>query len=217
MSSTITNQPEAHELLRNAHEKSYRFPKTFAGFSADIEVFATGVTARGSVDITGPRYYTLDIDAPSDLVDWVKSQLGSMVGHRWARSYDEGDGKYDMVLEEDGDPRGALVRQLNDPFTSSYRVRDNAISVVNRTMGSTSFSISMQTHVQASDGRSLPEAFTVSYRNTETNTLERSEIFRDTYGVVDGVDVPLERRVSLSDGNGVTERMFKLSNIKLHG
>lgn len=216
--TATSNDPRAHELLKAAHNRGWRFPESFAGLSADITVQAAGQNAiQGTLNITGPRESTLELDAPDDLKQWVSQQLASMIGHRWARAYEDGDGKYEMVLEEDGDPRGPLLRQLNDPFGSSYRVLDEAISVVNRTMGITSFTISMQEHVEATDGRSLPRAFTVSYRNTETGQLERVEIFQDTYGVIEGVDVPIARRVSLSDGDGVNARSFTLSNIQLHG
>lgn len=216
-STTLENNPQAHALLKAAHDRAWRFPESFKGFVADIEVTTGGSDAiRGRVDIRGSREMALTLDAPDEITEWVKQQIASMVGHRWARAYEDGDGKYDMVLEEDGDPRGPLVRQLNDPFTSSYRVLKDAITVVNRQMGTTSFTISMQTHGTATDGRTLPESFTVSYRNTETGVLERTEIFQDTYTVVDGVDVPLERRVSLSDGTGVTARQFRFGNFSLH-
>ncbi len=216
-STAIQNDPRAHELLKAAHDRAWRFPESFQGFTADIDVTIAGSDGiSGTVDISGPREMTLTLAAADDITEWVKQQIASMVGHRWARAYADGDGRYDMVLEEDGDPRGSLVRQLNDPFTSSYRVLNDAITVVNRQMGTTSFTISMQTHGTASDGRTLPESFTVSYRNSETGALERAEIFQDAYTVIDGVDVPLERRVSLSDGTGVNARQFRLSNVRLH-
>lgn len=217
-STSIQNDPRAHALLKSAHDRAWRFPESFNGFTADIEVTASGsAPIHGHIDISGPREMDLTLDASTEITDWVKQQIASMVGHRWVRAYENGDGKYDMVLEDDGDPRGALVRQLNDPFTSSYRVLNDAITVVNRQMGTTSFTISMQTHGTATDGRTLPESFTVSYRNTESGALERAEIFQDAYTVVDGMDVPLERRVSLSDGTGVTARQFRFSNVRLHG
>lgn len=211
------NDPKAHELLKNAHDRAWRFPESFKGLSADITVESVGQKAiHGTLNITGPRDTDLQLDAGEDVKQWTSQQVASMIGHRWARPYEEGDGRYDLVLEEDGDPRGPLLRQLNDPFGSSYRVRDESISVVNRAMGNTSFSISMQEHVEASDGRTLPRAFTVSYRNIETGKLDKVEIFQDTYGMLDGVDVPISRRVSTDDGSGVIARKFTLSNIQLH-
>lgn len=219
MSSTTetANDPKAHELLKTAHDRAWRFPQTFKGLTADITVETLGQDAiHGKLEITSPRDISLDLDAPDDLKQWATQQAASMIGHRWARPYEEGDGKYEMVLEADGDPRGPLLRQLNDPFTSSYRVKDDSITVVNRTMGTTSFSISMQEHIEVSDGRTLPRAFTGSYRNTETGKLDKVEIFQDVYGMLDGVDIPVSRRVSIDDGTGVVARMFTLSNINLH-
>lgn len=219
MTSTTAavNDPKAHDLLKTAHDNAWRFPESFAGLKADITVEAAGQDPiHGTLDVTGPRDYDLQLEAPEDLMKWVSQQVASMIGHRWARPYEEGDGKYEMALEDDGDPRGPLLRQLNDPFQSSYRVNNGAITVVNRTMGTTSFSISMQEHIVASDGRSLPRAFTVSYRNTETDALDRVEIFQDTYGVLDGVDIPESRRVAVDDGSGVVARKFTLKNVTLH-
>lgn len=215
VATDVTNDPQAHALLREAHAKAYRFPQGFAGFTADITVTGDAGSYTGTVEVSGPRDIAVSLDAPEDLTAWAKQQMASMAGHRWPTAYEDGDGRWTMTLDAAPSALGQLVTQHDDPFTSSYRVRDGHISQVNRQMGSTRFTITMQSHVPASDGRLLPETFTVTYWDMDAGQLSRTEIFSDTYGLVDGVDVPLERRIVSADDAGMSGRAFVLGKLRL--
>lgn len=218
--ATVTNDPAAHAALRAAHEGSYRFPQGFAGFTANFTVvFGTVGDFRsiaGSVEVVDPRTVEITADGSDELAGWVKKELASMAGHRWGTPYEQGDGRWTLTIDASSDhPLGRLVTVHDDPFKSSYRVRDGRISQVVRTMGQTTFTISMQSHRPAPDGTVLPETFTVAFWDLAVGRLTRSDIYADAYAEVDGVLLPAVRRVLSATDAGIEGREFRLSGWKL--
>lgn len=220
MSPVIASSSEAHAVLKEAHGRSYRFPEGFHGFTADIAVVRakdeTVAHASGRVTVAGPRAIQIEMDENDDLAAWARQELASMAGHRWPTPYEESDGRYELALGNDTDhPLGPELTFQNDPFKSTYRVVDGAISQVTRSMGTMRFTITMQRHETAADGRSLPSEFTVSYWNTTENSLVRADGYQDRYAINDGVSVPESRTVVTADDGGFTTHRLIVSNVRL--
>lgn len=212
----VTNQPPAHAALQAAHEGGYRFPAGFAGFSADVQVERDGAVQTGRVTLRSPREIEIDLAADEETLGWLRQELGSMAGHRWPTPYAESDGRWTLTLEEgEGHPQGDLVRVHDDPFNSSYRLRDGRIAQVNRQMGPTRFSINIHRHTETADGRTLPEVFTVAFWDTAQGRLSRTDEYLDRYVEVDGVQLPAERRILRVDDDGISVRKLTLSGQKL--
>ncbi len=208
----VTNQPQAHAALQAAHEGGYRFPANFAGFSADVQIEHDGIVQTGRVTLRSPREIEIDLDADEETLGWLRQELGSMAGHRWPTPYAESDGRWTLTLEEDaGHPLGDLIRVHDDPFNSSYRLRDGRIAQVNRQMGPTRFSINIHEHTLAADGRTLPAVFTVAFWDTAQGRLSRTDEYLDRYLDVDGVQLPAERRILRVADDGISVRKMTLS------
>lgn len=214
--TTVANDPAAHELLRAAHERGYRFPVGFGGFSADVTLNTDSSTSEGTVAVRAPRDLILDLDVPEEDAGWVRQEIASIAGHRWPTPYEQSDGRWTLTLSEDAaNPLGQSIKVHDDPFDSGYRVRDGKISQVLRKMGTMRFTITMLDHQPAVDGRLLPSLFTVTFWDTETDRLTRSDAYTDSYVVVDGVTVPSYRRVVTFKDSGQSVRELLLSNHKL--
>ncbi len=216
----VANETAAHEILRAAHDQGYRFPAAFAGFTANVRTTETTPAATstlaGTVTVTGPRATELETDSPGDLATWTRQEIASMAGHRWNTPYAEGDGRWTLTLEDDADSvLGQTVIVHDDPFSSRYRVREGRIAQVIRTMGTTSFTISIQRHLPAADGLFLPADFTVSYWDTESGRLTRTDSYTDTYAEIDGVSLPRGRRVLTATDAGFVGREFVLTDVRL--
>ena len=208
----VANQPQAHAALQAAHEGGYRFPADFAGFSAVVQVVLEGVARTGRITLRSPREIEIDLDADEETLAWLRHELGSMAGHRWPTPYAESDGRWTLTLDEGAeDPLGDLVRVHDDPFNSSYRLRNGRIAQVNRQMGPTRFSITIHEHTQASDGRTLPAVFTVAFWDTAQGRLSHTDEYLDRYIEVGGVHLPAERRILRVDDEGITVRTMRLS------
>jgi hypothetical protein len=206
------NEPAAHALLRSAYAAAYRYPSDFGGFQAHVEVVEDTTRSAGRVDVRGPRAIQLDLtdDAPGR--DWLLQELASMVGHRWAMEYEQADGRFSLSLgPEEAHPLGRLVRVLDDPYHSTYRVLDGQIVQIDRQMGGMRFSICVQARTFAPDGRALPGQFSVAYWDTTASRLTRADTYMDEYASVDGVYLPVRRCVVTADDTGLTTRELRLS------
>lgn len=209
----LVNDAQAHALLQAAHEAGYRFPADFAGFSADIEISANGDTRCGHVTLRSPRDLDLDLDSDEATLGWVRHEIGSMAGHRWPTPYAESDGRWTLTIDEEAaHPLGQLITVHDDPFDSSYRLRDGRIAQVNRQMGPTRFSINIQQHALTADGRTLPSAFTVAFWNTDEGRLTRTDSYQDRYVDIDGVYLPAQRRILRAEDGGVSVHELTVTN-----
>lgn len=212
----VTNDPTAHELLRAAHERGYRFPAGFGGFSANVSLTTDSGVVEGSVAVRAPRELVLDLDTSEEDVSWVRQEIASIAGHRWPTPYEQSDGRWTLTLSDDaGHPLGQSIKVHDDPFDTGYRVREGKISQVLRRMGNIRFTITMLDHQPAGDGRLLPSIFTVAFWDVETGRLTRSDAYNDRYVVVDGVTVPSYRRVVTFKDDGQSVRELTLSNHRL--
>jgi hypothetical protein len=210
---TISNDPKAHTLLRAAHEGGYRFPRGFAGFAATVRVVDGEHAASGRVKVRSPQDVSLEIDAGAATTAWLQHEIASMAGHRWPTPYEESDGRWTLTVEsDDAHPLGRLVRVHDDPFQSSYRVRDGRIAQITRQMGPRRFSIIPHEHTITPDGRALPSHFTVVFWDLDQGRLVRSDAYQDQYVPVDGVYLPASRRVVSADDAGITVRELALSD-----
>jgi len=225
--------PTADTLLRRAHEGAYRFPPGFAGFTAAVQVgraqaqvvvrgrnaieliaepfdtalddpdFAIVPSATGVSEPTSPDR-ELAVRVAADL-DWARPELSSMIGHRWPTGYDEGDGRWTKKVN------GELVQLLDDPFKSTYRVSEETIREVHRTVGAVRFVISVAERAIAHDGRYLPSQFAVFHWSTDTGRLLRADQYQDSYTRVGDVHLPAGRRVTTATDDGLTVREFRLT------
>jgi hypothetical protein len=193
-------------LLRRAHEAGYRFPPGFTGFTATLETDSGGgrvtVVDRSNVHVEGD---------PGAEIAWAKSEIASIVSHRWPSSYDEGDGRWAKRLD------GERVEILDDPFDSTYRVRDAHVSEVHRTVGESRFVISVGERVTTDDGRHLPTHFTVFHWATATGRLIRADAYIDAYVQVDGVYLPERRQVTSATDDGLVTRVLTLTDHVVSG
>lgn len=196
----------ADALLREAHEQGYRFPVSFDGFTARIhwETPDGGGDGEARIELQGgPRVEADGID------DWAAGQLRSVIGHRSARSYEDGDG---MTAKRVSDADHALGQkvELEDELDSSYIVGGGQIAAVTRTAHDTRFTIIVQGRTRVGDGSAVPTEFCVAFW-AEDGTLKASEAYTDTYTELDGVPVPASRTVVRADSDGLSVRKLTLS------
>lgn len=202
---------EAHRLLRRAYEAIYRFPEGFGGFEAalyyawDTECRAGTVTVRSPSDIRISGSIRDDVDDAR-----LKRELASIVSHRWPLAYEDGDGRHRLSLEPEEHPLGTLVRVADDGMDSTYRIQGGHIQQIERSVGGGRFSVNIQERKHTTDGRALPAHFCAvhwespSYPAPQSGRgcVARTDIYRDGYMPVEGVYLPLSRRVITADETG---------------
>lgn len=201
----------AHRMLRRAYEASYRFPEGFGGFTAALYYAWDSECRSGTVEVRSPS----DIRITGSIEDAdgrLRRELSSIVGHRWPLSYDDADGRHRLSLDPEEHPLGTLVRVENDGMDSTYRIQGGHIQQIERSVGSKRFSINIQERSYTDDGRALPAHFCAVYWETDPTSngdaaeqrLSRTDIYRDGYIPVQGVYLPLSRRVVTADDSGTS-------------
>ncbi|QQS45946.1 MAG: DUF3386 family protein [Acidobacteriota bacterium] len=211
--------PQAWNLLKEAGRSREVFPEGFTGCAAEIIVNDNGRIARGKLDYDTDGGATLSIDGLSeDTLMWAREQANSVLTHRRGGDFSKGDGRHPITFDASeqniGNPIGRRV-VLNDKLKSSYRIRDNQVVEVDRTMGSDHFVITVLDTTPTSDGRFLPRHFIVNYFDAQTGALKRSESFTDRYQKIGGIWLPASRRVVFAENGTITTRIIEFHNPRL--
>ncbi len=159
----VQDDPQARELLQCAFDRTSRWSADFSGFSAALIANDNGVEHRGTVQVTMPRSVEVTL-AEASLQQWAQQQLAMLAGHRAYRAFDQSDGKYVLTLgPEEAHPLGRLISIHGDGMNSRYRVKDNRICQIQRSMERVKFMINIEDAMSTRDGKVLTTRFTVYY------------------------------------------------------
>jgi Protein of unknown function (DUF3386) len=208
----VQDDPNARELLHRAFDRTARWRADFVGFAATLAANDNGVQHRGAVKMMLPRTVEVSI-AEADLQQWAQAQLAMMAGHRAYRAFDQSDGKYILTLgPEEAHPLGRLIYIHGDGMNSRYRVRDERICQIQRSMERVRFTINIEDSMATRDGKVLTTRFTVYYFSPSTGELTQVESFVDDYTEVHGVVLPKARRVTFADHGEARVRELVMSD-----
>jgi hypothetical protein len=208
----VQDDPKARELLQAAFAKTARWQSDFKGFQADLRVNVNGTETKGTVTVKGPRDVTVVID-DVDLQTWAKNQIGMIAGHRGPRNFEESDGKYTLTLGgEEKHPLGQRVNINGDGMGSWYRVKDNRIAQINRSMPQAVFTINVEDSAITQDQHHLTTRYTVYYFNPKDRSLKNVDSFWDTHVRVGNSDLPATRRIISSEEGQIVTRTLTFEN-----
>lgn len=214
---TVADDPRAREALRRAFENTARWPQDFVGFTADLTVNINGKEFPGSVTVKGPREVSVQLD-DGEVQKWAQDQLAMIAVHRGPRTFEESDGKYTLTMQEDGHPLGTRL-DIHGSH-SFYRVKDNRITQINRTMSHPGmapfgFTINVEESAVTQDKKNLTTKYTVYYFSPDDGKLKNVESFTDTHARVGAADLPATRRIIAFENGGVVVKSFTLNRHQL--
>lgn len=210
---TVADDPRAREALRRAFEHTARWPQDFKGFTADLTVNLNGKEFHGSATVKSPREVSVEL-GDGEVQKWAQDQLAMIAVHRGPRTFEESDGKYTLTMQEDGHPLGARL-DIHGSH-SFYRVKDNRITQINRTMSHPgmapfAFTINVEESALTQDKKHLTTRYTVYYFSPQDGKLKNVESFTDTHARVGAADLPASRRIIAFENGGVVVKSFTLS------
>ncbi|HKO29844.1 MAG TPA: DUF3386 family protein [Nitrospiraceae bacterium] len=215
--STIADDPKARELLRQAFEKTARWPKDFKGFTADLTVNVNGKETGGPVMVKGPREVSVQL-GEAEIQKWAQEQLGMIAVHRGARTFEDSDGRYSLTMEEDGHPFGTKL--IIHGSNSFYRLKDNRITQINRMMAHPgmapiAFTINVEESAVTQDEKNLTTKYSVYYSSPADGKLTNVESFTDTHVRIGSSDLPATRRIISYENGQVIVKNLTFTNHKL--
>ena len=201
------DDPRARELLRRAFAKTSRWPANFGGFEADLRVNVNGEETTGKVTVKSSKEVEVSLDNEA-LQQWAQGQIAMIATHRGPRTFEESDGKYQLAFEgEENHPQGPRV-SLGDSMGSTYRIKDDRITQINRKMPHVAFTINVEDGTVTQDEKYLTTRYTVYYYSPKDGSLANVESFSDSYTRVGNADLPATRRmISYEKGATVTRTM----------
>jgi hypothetical protein len=213
----VADDPRARETLRRAFENTARWPPDFKGFTANLTVNINGRDFPGSVTVKSPREVSVQL-GDDNVQKWAQDQLAMIAVHRGPRTFDESDGKYTLTMQEDGHPLGPRL-DIHGSH-SFYRVKDNRITQINRTMSHPgmapfAFTINVEESAVTQDKKNLTTKYTVYYFSPEDGKLKNVESFTDTHARVGAADLPATRRIIAFENGSVVVKSFTLSRHQL--
>lgn len=190
----------------------------FKGFSAQASVYLDGRRSEGHVSVKPDGEVSFDGEPKLDddaAREWVRDQLHSQVIHRVPSSGIRSKPLLNFADRDEGNPLGRLLNFHGGRFASTYRIRDDEIIVVNRSLGRENMSLQMLDSERNAEGKVLPQAYEVQYRDAQTGAITRVETFRNRWQRIGKLDLPESIGQTISTAGGVSTRSLNLKSIKL--
>ncbi len=208
------DDPEARELLRRAFEKTARWPADFTGFTADLTVHVDGNESTGTVTVKSAQDVAVSL-ADAETQKWAAGTIGMIAVHRGPRTFNQSDGKSVLTLDKGTvHPMGRTIH-IHDTLNSHYRVKDDRITQINRTMGPMTFTINVEDSAVTADTRYLTTRYTVYYFNPQDGRLTNVESVTDAHVRIGPVDLPASRRVISAENGAVSVKTLSFTNHRL--
>ena len=205
--------PNATALFTEAiaHRAEWR---DFPGFSAELSGHVDGRPFTGTVKVKNDGSVELQVDDPV-AKPWLQDQLDSLVMHRITQPSSETADAHQPRLrfadDDDDHPLGRLLAVDGDQMGSSYRIKDQQITVVNRRMGKQNMTITVLDNDKNPDGRFLPHSYVVHYWDAATGKLNRVETFQERSQRVGSWDLPVLRSIVTASDSGLAIKIVNLS------
>jgi hypothetical protein len=211
--------PEAVALFAGALAARASWGDEFPGFAAQVAGNVDGRPFTGSLTVRNDGTVQVDADDPVAR-PWVQDQLESIVMHRLSGSQGSASAHPDRPVlrfadDRDDHPLGRLLNFVGGQFASSYRVKDGAISVVNRQMGRRNMTITVLDNDKNHEGRLLPRSYLVQYWDAATGALDHVESVRQRWQRVRSWDLPAEHVVTDASSAGFSVKGLTLSDHRL--
>jgi uncharacterized GH25 family protein len=177
------------------------------GFRARLAVEVPGFRGAGQLTVSADGDVALEGFPAGFDAKPVQGYLESLVQHRLADT--SADENVEYVAESQPHPLGRLIRFIGDEkMQSSYRVRDDMVTQVNRVMGDNRFSIDVLDIQRDAAGKYLPRVFTVSYWDKTSGSLRRTETHVNHWLAVGAFELP--RSVSLVRATAEGDKVMQL-------
>ena len=191
--------------------------KDFKGFTAQASVYLDGRRSAGQVTVKPDGDVSFDGEPKLDdeaAREWVRDQLHSLVIHRVPLSGIQSKPVLCFADKEEEHPLGRLLTFHGGRFASTYRIRDDEITVVNRSLGRENMSLQMLDTERNAENKVLPRAYQVQYRDAQTGAITRVETFRNRWQRLGKLDLPETLAQTVSSASGVSVRSLKLQSLK---
>lgn len=206
-----SDEVPATELLSQARA-SRAVWEDFPGFTASLRLHVDNKSETGQITVDEDG--NVELTGFATLADgFVQQQLDSLVMHRMpGSSFDDAA----TFAAEDGEHVLGRLIELNEPSMGSvYRIGENVVTEVNRSMGRQRFTISVLDVYWNADHKYVPHVYTVSFWNNESGNLETSHTYFHEWKQLESFDLPERFIVVTTAPNRRSVLRADFSDVKL--
>ena len=190
-----TADESASELLSEARA-SRAVWENFPGFTAAIRVHVDNHSETGNLTVDADG--NVELNGLATLGNgFVRQQLDSLIMHRLPGSQFDDNATFSPETGEH--VLGRLIELNEASMGSVYRIGENVVTEVNRSMGRQRFTISVLDVLWNKDHKYLPHIFTVSFWNNESGALDSSHTYYHRWQELESFDLP-ERFIVVTTG-----------------
>jgi len=203
-SAGAAGEISANETLERAREARAVW-NNFPGFKSHVQIRVDDEVAQGELVVD--RSGDVALKGVSDSVKgWASQQLQLLIRHRLPAPFSESE----VVFGDDGkNPLGRLIKFEGDSAHSAYRVKDDVIREVNRSMGKMRFTISTLEVSRNAEGKYMPQTYSANYWDVASGKLTSNEAVLQSWVRVGPFDLPAEHVVvKSSDG---TQKVLQIT------
>jgi hypothetical protein len=215
----VVDDPAARALVKNAHERMYKWPAGFGGYRAEVTLNDEGFIAKGVVRLIPRKDAVVELSgADPVLQEWVRERLWTQGMHLAHSPFEEGDGRYVLSFDSADDqarphPRGRRVFLTGGRLESWYRVKDEQYTQIGRISPMTERRVNtIERYDLAPDGRQYSSHYVMTYFTLDGQAVIGMESYVNEYRDVNGIWLPRQRRISYGDQGLVRTRTIELSN-----
>lgn len=203
----------AYETLKSAVENRETFPTSLLGVQMEISADVDGKEVTGSFSFDLGTGVSAKLTGDETAKKWVEGQVRSLLLHRSAGRFEDGDGAYELEYTGSQNALGRQI-QVNDASKTKYRVKDGQILEVERNMGPTRLLVSVLDSISTSETKKLATLMTVSTFDVATGAIKSSSLITDSFSSVDGIWLPSRRRVVEQNKDGSVVRVIYFKSPK---
>jgi hypothetical protein len=218
-SMTLVDDPAARALVKEAHSRMYKWPAGFGGYRADVRLNEEGRVVNGTVRLVPRKDTIVDLlGADPALEEWVRERLWTQGMHLAYSPFEEGDGKYVLSFDPDEDPavshpRGRRVFLTGGRLESWYRIKDQRYTQIGRITPMTQRRVNtIERYDLAPDGQQYSSHYVMTYFTLDGRSVIGVESYVNEYIEVQGIWLPLRRRMAYGEQGNVNTRVVELSN-----
>ena len=213
------DDPAARRLVKETHSRMYKWPVGFGGYRACLSLNDDGRAVIGAVSLVPRKETTVELPgADPALQEWVRERLWTQGMHLAYSPFEEGDGKYVLSFDPDEDPamphpRGRRILLTGGRLDSWYRIKDRQYTQIGRMTPMTERRINtIERYGLAPDGTQYSSHYVMTYFTLDGRSVIGMESYVNEYIEVQGLWLPLRRRVAYGDQGNMKTRVIELSN-----
>jgi hypothetical protein len=183
-----------------------------------------GRVFHGAVSLVPWKDTTVELaGADPALQEWVRERLWAQGMHLAYSPFEEGDGKYVLSFDSEENaavphPRGRRVLLTGGRLDSWYRIKHHQYTQIGRITPMTERRVNtIERYELAPDGTQYSRHYVMTYFTLDGQSVIGMESYVNEYAEVQGVWLPLRRRVAYGERGLVRTRVIELSNHEVIG